>query len=379
MRTELPYGRQPLPVSLPANAVWVEPPEAPDAPALAPMLRAALDAPIGAPRLEALARPGARVVLIVSDVTRDEPRDAMAQAVLERLPDDAVVTLAIANGTHGPCGLERLGLSDAVRSRATAVVDHDARDARGLMLLGTTARGTPLRVHRCLADADLVVATGRIKPHYFAGYGAGAKALFPGLGANDDVRRNHELKRARHSRAGEVERNPCRLDLEEIADVLPGSGFLLNVVTDAAGGVQSAVAGELRLAFRRGVALSAPWFEAVAPAADCIVVSDRGPVTGSLYQASKLVAAVARHLRPGGRIVLAAECWDGVGPVDTVNRGIYELGLRPRLPPGHQIDLVSSLDRATVAATYCSWSPTVEAAVFGAPLVVPHAGVMLLR
>src|SRR5690606_15589808 len=149
---------------------------------------------------------------------------------------------------------------------------------------------------------DLVVATGRIKPHYFAGYGAGAKALFPGLGGNAEVRLNHRLKLEAGARAGVVDGNPCREALEEIVDALPARCYLLNVVTDAGGGAQAAVAGDVRAAFRQGAALCEPLFAATAAPAACVVVSDHLPLTASLYQASKLIAAVASHVRPGGRI-----------------------------------------------------------------------------
>ena len=35
---------------------------------------------------------------------------------------------------------------------------------------------------------DLVIATGCIRPHYFAGFGAGVKAIFPGLGQAAAIR-----------------------------------------------------------------------------------------------------------------------------------------------------------------------------------------------
>jgi hypothetical protein len=111
-----------------------------------------------------------------------------------------------------------------------------------------------------------------------------------------------------------------------------------------------------------------------------VVVSDALPLAGSLYQASKLVAAVAPVVAPDGLVVVAAECPLGVGPLDTVNDKIYAIGIRPRLAAGCRIALVSGLPRAEVERTYCSFAPTVEAALEGAaaPLVYPHAGSMIV-
>lgn len=375
-RIELPYGSAPLVARVPGDAVVVDLPvvHAPQT-SLASILDRALAHPIGAAPLTG----AAAATVVVSDATRSEPRAAMLDAVLRRI-GDATLTIAIANGTHAPGDPRELGLAGDVLARAR-IVNHDGADDGALVQVGTTRRGTPLVVHRCLVESSLVVATGRIKPHYFAGYGAGAKALFPGLGQTRAVRVNHALKQESGARGGDVDGNPCREDLEEIVDALDAELHLLNVVTDGEGRVQSAVAGDVRAAFRAGAAACAPLFTVDAPMADCIVVSDALPLTGSLYQASKLVAACAARLRPGGRIVIAAECPGGVGPVDVVNRGIYEIGLAPRLPADHRIALVSSLSQVDVEETYCEWAPSVEAAiadVVGTVLVFPRAGDILL-
>ena len=98
-------------------------------------------------------------------------------------------------------------------------------------------------------------------------------------------------------------------------------------------------------------------------------------MTRSLYQASKCLAAVTPWVRPGGRVVIVAPCEDGLGPVDVVNHGIYRLGIAPRLPPDHEVVLVSSLPPATVEASYARWAPDLATAIAGRDelLVVPLA------
>jgi nickel-dependent lactate racemase len=376
----LPYGRTPRRLRVGADAVVVEArgPVGP-APAVTPLLEAALDAPIGTPRMEALVRPGDRVTVIVSDATRAEPRDALLAAVRARLPD-VRLTVAIATGTHGRCGVARLDLSPG-RLAGAAVVDHDGHEDANLVALGTTTRGTPVRVHRCVVEADLVVATGAIRPHYFAGFGAGIKAVFPGLGGATEIRINHRLKQAAGARAGEVLANPCRADLEEVAEMAPAPLFLLNTVCDPDDDARDAVAGHVIDAFRAGCARAAPWFRVEAPRRRWIVASDALPVTASLYQASKIVAAVAPLLDDDGTIVLVAECVDGIGPLATVNEAIYEIGLRPRLPARHRIVLVSGLDNASVAPTFATWAPSLDAALAGCdgPMVIaPRASRLVI-
>jgi lactate racemase len=166
--------------------------------------------------------------------------------------------------------------------------------------------------------------------------------------------------------------------------MLPAPPYLLDVVLDARARAQAAVAGEVRQAFRVGAALCEPWFRVRAPASDLVIVSDGPPLTASLYQASKLVAACAPLVVDGGTVVLAAECDAGTGPVATVNEAIYRIGVAPRLPARHRVVLVSSLPREEVATTYCGWAPSVEEAVAAAgaqrpAVVLPRAGSLLVE
>ncbi len=247
MQIELPYGRVPLRFDAGGRHIEVIQPVAmPPPPPLDRLLDDALDSPIGCPPPSVA--PGARVTVIVSDATRSEPRAAFLTALRRRL-HDVRWTVAIATGTHGPTSLTSLGIPESILADAT-VVNHDGHSEADLVTLGTTAHGTPMRVHRCVVEADLVIATGCIRPHYFAGFGAGSKAIFPGMGQATAIRINHRLKTAAGARAGIVDGNPCRADLEDAIRMLATPTFLLNGVCGPDNGIHAAVAGDLLSAFR---------------------------------------------------------------------------------------------------------------------------------
>lgn len=388
MRLALPYGRAPLILDLGARpaSVLVGPPQ-PAALDAGALIDASLAAPIDRPPLAGLVTPGARVTVIVSDGTRDEPRAEFLARILRHLPDVSL-TLAIATGTHGPTDLAALGMPLPSR-----VVNHDGHSPRDLVELGTTAHGTPMRVHRCVVEADLVIATGCIQPHYFAGWSAGVKAVFPGLGEATAIRTNHTLKTAPGSRSGLVDGNPCRADLEAAVAMLPTPLFLLNGVNTLDHDLGAVVAGDPISAHRTGVALARPWYtprafdahdpaapRAVAPA-DLVIASDVLPVTASLYQAAKIAAAMAPLVAPGGSLALVAECPDGIGPLDVVNEAIFRIGVLPRLAPGVTLRLVSSLLSADVARTLLT-PATLPALLDEQPgriFVVPRASQLLLE
>jgi nickel-dependent lactate racemase len=379
MRVDLPYGSATYAVDLAGRDVTVL--HAQDLPPPSPLdvlLRSALDAPHGGPLA---IRPTSRVTLIVSDATRHEPRAAFVDALRERIPD-VRWTVAIATGTHGPARLDDLALPPDLLRDAT-IVNHDGHRDEHLVELGTTARGTPVRVHRCLVETDHVIATGCIRPHYFAGFGAGAKALFPGLGEATAIRINHQLKTDPHSRAGIVDGNPCRDDLEDAVRLVPTATFLLNAVVGPDEHVHAAVAGDLFAAFRAGVDIARPWFTVRAHPSPLVIASDARPVTATLYQAAKIFAASAPLVAENGTLVVVAECADGIGPLDVVNEAIFRIGVLPRMRPGVKLVLVSALAENVTRQTLVAYAPSVDAVLAASPhvsgpiLVLPRASHLL--
>jgi lactate racemase len=379
----LPYGRAPYPLALALagrDATIIEPASLPAPAPLVSLIDDALARPIGRPLLETLVGSRGRVTVILSDATRNEPRAAFLAAVRRRLPD-AYFTVAIATGTHGPSDVAALGIPDELLA-GVELVNHDGHRDEGLIDLGLTSRGTPIRIHRCVVDADLVIATGCIRPHYFAGFGAGVKAVFPGLGAAAAIRTNHALKTEPGARAGIVDGNPCRDDLEDAVRTVATPMFLLNGVCAPDGRIHAVVAGDLERAFREGAALARRWFTMRAPRAPIVVASDAFPVTASLYQAAKIAAACAPIVDEDGALVLVAECIDGIGPLDVVNEKIFRIGVLPRLARGASIHLVSGLSSELVAGTLVRYAASVAEVLSqraGRIVVVPKASQLILE
>ncbi len=359
----LGYGASSLPVE-PVPGVRFRVVEAPR-PVPVPDVRATLDDslahPFGARPLAQVASSRTRVVVVVSGAARQEPRGELFAAVrsaLSAVPDDQL-TVAIANGTHHPAPPERLGLPEDVLRRHR-VVNHDARDAAATVDMGATSRGTRLRVNRCLAEADLVVSTGAIRPHHAAGWGGGAKGIFPGLAFDEDVRKNRALAADPASALGEADANPCREDFEEAVRRLGRDTYVVNVVAVGAA-VVGAVSGDLVYAHREGVRLGRPWCEVEAERADCVVVSAPLPLGASLRQAAKLVSRAGLLLKEGGTAILAAECAEGTGA--RADAGLLATSARKWLPAGSALLVVSALDEDTVAAAGGTWAPSLSAAL----------------
>ena len=87
MKISLPYGKGSIEAQLPAQArVTIVEPQCPPLEGTdEERIEAALDAPIGTPKLEEMADSTKRVLIVVNDHTRPGPNKEIAAALLRRL------------------------------------------------------------------------------------------------------------------------------------------------------------------------------------------------------------------------------------------------------------------------------------------------------
>jgi nickel-dependent lactate racemase len=373
---ELAYGVRPLrlPEDLEAEAVL---PAAPEGVEPAQALERALAHSIGSRPLGEIATARTHVVIVFG---RGPPGTARAEAfaairrALSAVADERI-TLAIANGLDPPAALDRLGLPPDVLRRHR-VVNHDARDKAATVDMGRTSRGTRISVNRCIAEADVVVAAGFIRPDVAAGWSGGAETIFLGLGGAEAFGRDPPLDADPASRLGRADANPFREDLEEAVRRMGRDTFLLDVV-EVGGRTVGAVAGDLLYAHRAGMDVARRWCEVEAAPADVVVVSAPPPESSRLDRATPLLAPAGLLTREGGSIVLAAECSEGTGPEDVLIR-IWSKRVRRYLPSRCSIFLVSALDRPTVERTYARWAPDLAAAIAQAGAAAAGQRVLVL-
>ncbi len=187
-------------------------------------------------------------------------------------------------------------------------------DAARCVPVGTTSRGTRLEVFEPYLEADLRICTGNIEYHYFAGFSGGAKAVVPGLCSYAAIRDNHSMMLAATARAGIIDGNPVREDIDE-AGALIGVDFIFNVLLDEDKRIIRAVAGHYLEAHRAGAEAYDRRCDLRVPrAADVVIASPGGtPKDINLYQAQKTLDNVAGAVRDGGVIVLVARCREGFG------------------------------------------------------------------
>ena len=319
MRIKLAYGREGLWVDLPDhNVTVVEPIDIPGLPDEEAGIRSALRDPWATLPLRELVKNDDTVAVVFSDITRPQPREQMLSVLLEEIchvPPEQIV-LINALGTHRANTddelAEMLGPSIAGSYR---VVQHDAWDEPKVVHVGRTSRGHEAHVNEEYMRASVRILTGFIEPHLFAGFSGGPKAVLPGIADHRTILANHGWKMIGDSRAtwGVTAGNPIWEEIREVA-LMTSPAFILNVALNRYQQITGVFAGEMMQAHQVGtefvqnasiVPVSAPF--------DIVITSNSGyPSDLNLYQSVKGMSAAAQVVKPGGSIILAAECWDGL-------------------------------------------------------------------
>lgn len=276
----------------------------------------ALENPIGSPRLRDIVKPGEKIAIITSDITRPMPTYKVMPALLDELAAAGVdfkdVTLVFALGSHRKQSPEeQKRLAGDVAYGKINVVDSDPDDC---VHMGVTANGTPVDITRVVAEADRRIALGNIEFHYFAGYSGGYKAVMPGVSTPAAIQSNHKLMIRPESCAGRLEGNPVREDIEEAGRIC-GLDFILNVVLDEHKNIVKVVCGDPVKAHRVGAAfLDKLYTKEIDCGADIVIVSQGGaPKDLNLYQTQKALDNSKHAVKDGGIIILIGSCAEGYG------------------------------------------------------------------
>jgi nickel-dependent lactate racemase len=320
MEIRLRYGREGLPVTLPDHVDVVTTRFTPGLLDEAAAIREALRCPIASEPLADLVKPGDTVVVGHSDITRATPNARLLPVLLAELEAAGVaqedITLLNALGTHRPQTEAELRamLGDAIVERYRCL-QHDGNDDTGLVALGHTRFGHPVRVNRHFMEADVRILTGLIEPHFFAGFSGGPKGVLPALAGAESVLTNHGRAMIAHPKAtwGCTEGNPIWEEMREVA-LMTHPTFLLNVTINTAGQMTGIFAGEMLAAHAAGYAFVREHAMVAVDAPYDIVVTTNGgyPLDQNLYQAVKGISAANEIVREGGAILVAAACEDGI-------------------------------------------------------------------
>ena len=411
----LKYGDSEYALEVPEGCLVAElRPHAVDVPSLssAEVVRQALQQPVDSPRLDGVVRPGEKVCIVIPDISRlwQSPQIYVPEVVAALnacgIPD-ADMTLLVATGAHRRhTPEEHVRLVSPEVARRIRIVDHQCRDEADLVEVGTTSRGTPIRVNREAVAADRIILCGGVVFHFLAGFGGGPKMLVPGICGYETIQRHHHLafNAAADSgtnplvRAGILDENVFQADLAEGAALLKPC-FSLNVITNARAEIIAAFAGHWLAAHRAACAQVERMDRVEIPRRVPLVVASAGgaPRDMNVFQEIKLLSNALAATEEGGTMILLARNPDGFGNAETerqltayADHAAREAALRETFSIGgyvglllaeaaerHNVILVTAMEPALFASTRLHAVPTLDKALelaasfHGGSLAVP--------
>lgn len=347
MKIDLAYGENGLTLDLTDNyepkiiePEFVAPLEFPQN-----VIRESLREPIGCTSLRSQISPGDRVGIVFSDITRPVPLKVILPVILEELSGvkEENIVLFNALGTHRPNTDEELrtmigdSLVDTFR-----IVQNNAFNRTTQRFLGITSKGHKVFINEELASCDVVILTGFIEPHFFAGFSGGGKAIMPGMAGLITILGNHDAQMIANAKStfGVTGGNPIWEEILEVAQMIKNT-FLVNVTLNRDKQITAVFCGGLKEAHRAGCKfVKSVAMVAVKEAYDIVITTNSGyPLDINLYQAVKGMSAASRIVRKGGSIIIAAECRDGIP-----DHGCYGNLLRESKNPKALLEKIMSSD-----------------------------------
>lgn len=296
-----------------------------------------------------------RVCVLVPDGTRDFPWNAILDPLCRLLPQAAHVRFLVCTGTHAAETPENVLIRESIDEYAWKTglpsfdtVVHDCDQAEYLHA-GLTQYGTEVLYNAAAEPADVFVALSDVKYHYFAGYSNPVKNFAPGICAYRTAERNHSLTFDDRSCCGchPWHPDPARRDQPLAVDLLEAMERIAGERPVWAAVTLSSRQKLLWAAFGPAAEVTPQAFEQVddttlhtVPPASRVIVSPGGhPDDGDLYIAQRALELTKAAFAPGGEVLFAAACLNGLGAPRTLENFYHKL-TRPldevlRVAPAH--------------------------------------------
>ncbi|NCC69883.1 MAG: nickel-dependent lactate racemase, partial [Clostridia bacterium] len=147
------------------------------------------------------------------------------------------------------------------------------------------------------------------------GFSGGRKSILPGVSSRATIYGNHCSKfiDSEFSRTGILDGNPINEDMIAAAK-LAKLAYIVNVIVDENKKIVAAFAGNCVDAHRKGCDFMLGYCRVKPAYADIVITSNGGaPLDQNIYQCVKGMTAAEATCKPGGVIIICAECADGRG------------------------------------------------------------------
>ncbi|WP_425058852.1 Lactate racemase [Sporomusa carbonis] len=341
-QVKLAYGKNGVMISVPDEAVVIEPRNLPQLEDEKTAVLAALREPIGALPLKEIVKGKERIAIVISDLTRPTPNYKLVPWILYELADIPKDKFVIINGTGSHRANTREELVQMLGQEivdTVKVINHDAFNDDELVKVGTNTYGSEVYLNKTYVESDCKIVIGFIEPHFFAGFSGGPKGINPGIAGIRTILDFHNAKMIGHPNStwGVIEGNILQ-DAATQNCLLAKPDFMLNVTLNDNKEITQVFAGDVIKAHRIGCEfVKEHAMYAVDAPFDIVITTNSGyPLDQNLYQTVKGMSAASQIVKKGGSIISVSECSDGVP-----DHGNYAKILQMRNTPQELLEMIN--------------------------------------
>ena len=338
-KINLNYGRGSIPIEIDESweAEIIRKPKMPIVPEPRRAVQKALLSPSPGPSLREVARNKESACILICDITRPVPNGLLLPEIVSELMTAGIprtsIKILVATGLHRPNlgdELSRL-IGDRWILENIEIINHNAKKSDEHVLVGTTSKGTVVRLDRRFVDAEVKIVTGLVEPHFMAGYSGGRKVIAPGIAHEETITtfHNHKFMSDPYADSCILVGNPLHEEQTEIVSML-GPVYCVNTVLDEYRNLSYVNFGEIISSHLESVNFAQEYLSVtVARRFQTIVTSAAGyPLDQTYYQTVKGMVTPYKILQPGGDLIIVSDCSEGLGSSEykDAQRRLIKLG-----------------------------------------------------
>jgi nickel-dependent lactate racemase len=220
--------------------------------------RTALESPVAGPRFSEALTGKRRVAIVIDNQFRPTPQSKLLPPVFDAVEAAGLEAVVVcANGKVFPMSdsdiEQKIGPLNLERMERLGIefFQNEPRNSEIYEYVGVSSRGTPVWLHKEVAQCDVKLTIGQAQSNHW-GAGGGGKLICPGVVSDETIESNHCAFVPSPQTHYGAYAGPMRSDIDEVATMC-GLDVTMNAILDTRGRVLEVIYGSHPQAHRHAI------------------------------------------------------------------------------------------------------------------------------
>jgi nickel-dependent lactate racemase len=332
--------------------------------------RTALESPVAGPRFSEILSGKRRVAIVIDNQFRPTPQSKLLPPVFDAVEAAGLEAVVVcANGKVFPMSEsdieQKIGRQNLERMERLGIefFQNEPRNSEMYEYVGVSSRGTPVWLHKEVAQCDVTITIGQAQSNHW-GAGGGGKLICPGVVSDETIESNHCAFVPSPQTHYGAYAGPMRSDIDEVATMC-GLDVTMNAILDTRGRVLEVIYGSHPQAHRHAIERfnTIYTYEHPAEQADIAICGVFAPTDHLVFHTGWGCMSADFVLRDGGTIIYTSPS-PGVSTAVGDFPGLALMDLMkpymPATPENYQRVLKDIHAREIQMWAGCIWVPIYE-------------------